>query len=39
MNALNAMSGTMSAANNPRMIWNTPKITSPVRRSVYAGKS
>src|ERR1700690_3707212 len=37
MKALNAISGTMSPASNPRMIWATPKITRPVPRSRYAG--
>src|SRR5271157_511063 len=37
INAPNAISGTINAAINPRMIWSTPKITIPVLRSACAG--
>ena len=33
MNAPNATRGIISAVSNPKMIWNTPKITKPVPRS------
>ena len=33
MNAPNATRGIISAVSNPRMIWNTQKITKPVPRS------
>ena len=33
MKAPSAANGTIKAAIKPRMIWNTPKTTSPVLRS------